>query len=176
MQTVLITGANGFVGYYLSEQLLQKNYKVIATGKGNCRSPFRHENFVYETMDFTNDESVQQGFKKHQPQVVVHAGGMSKPDDCELNRDNAFLTNVTGTIYLLKHAAVCKSFFIFLSTDFIFSGEKEMYAEDDEPGPINYYGETKLLAEAQVINYAYDWTVVRTVLVYGHPKAGRQNI
>ncbi|HZH37871.1 MAG TPA: NAD-dependent epimerase/dehydratase family protein, partial [Flavisolibacter sp.] len=34
MQTVLITGANGFLGYYLTKQLLEKNYPVIATGKG----------------------------------------------------------------------------------------------------------------------------------------------
>ncbi|MFN2458492.1 MAG: NAD(P)-dependent oxidoreductase [Chitinophagaceae bacterium] len=176
MQTVLITGANGFAGYYLAQQLLQKKYKVIATGKGACRLLFQEQNFIYETMDFTNDESIKQVFDKYYPQIVVHAGAMSKPDDCETAKDNAFLTNVTGTIYLLKHAAGLKNFFIFLSTDFIFEGTKLTYKEDDIPGPVNYYGETKLLAEGEVKRYGHDWSIVRTVLVYGHPKLGRQNI
>jgi dTDP-4-dehydrorhamnose reductase len=176
MQTVLITGANGFVGHYLTEQLLKKNYRVIATGKGESRLSFSDKNFIYESMDFTNSESVQKLFTKYKPDVVVHTGAISKPDECETMRDNAFLTNVTGTIYLLKQAAEVKAFFVFISTDFVFSGEEGMYKEDDNPGPVNYYGETKLLAEGEVKDYSYDWSIVRTVLVYGNPKLGRQNI
>jgi dTDP-4-dehydrorhamnose reductase len=127
-------------------------------------------------MDFTNDESVQKVFAKYKPGVVVHSGAMSKPDDCETMRDNAFLTNVTGTIYLLKYAAALKSHLTFLSTDFIFSGEEGMYKEDDNPSPVNNYGETKLLAEGEVKKYEHDWSIIRTVLVYGNPKSGRQNI
>ncbi len=51
-----------------------------------------------------------------------------------------------------------------------------MYHEDDENGPVNYYGETKLLAEKEVKEYVFEWGIVRTVLVYGHPKSGRDNI
>jgi dTDP-4-dehydrorhamnose reductase len=176
MQKVLITGANGFVGYYLSQQLLEKKYSVIATGKGECRLPFKKDNFIYQSMDFTNEADVQSTFEKYQPQIVVHCGAMSKPDECELNKENAFRTNVTGTIYLLNAAARLKSFFVFLSTDFVFSGEEGMYRENDERKPVNYYGQTKLLAEDEVIKYEYGWSVVRTVLVYGKPFLNRQNI
>ena len=176
MLKVLVTGANGFLGYYLAEQLLSKNYFVIATGKGACRLPFRSQNFIYETMDFTNADGVKQIFEKHRPAVIVHSGAMSKPDECELNKEAAFLTNVTGTLHLLNQAALLKSFFIFLSTDFIFSGEKGMYKEDDEAQPVNYYGQTKLLAENEVKKYSGDWSIVRTVLVYGRPYLNRQNI
>lgn len=176
MQTVLITGANGFVGHYLTEQLLVKNYKVIATGKGDCRLPFKQENFIYETLDFTDRERVQAVFQKHLPQIIIHGGAISKPDDCELNRENAFRINVTGTIHLLEEAAALTSFFVYISSDFVFSGEKGMYREEDETGPVNYYGQTKLLAEGEVMKYPHQWSIVRTVLVYGDPKEGRNNL
>jgi dTDP-4-dehydrorhamnose reductase len=65
---------------------------------------------------------------------------------------------------------------VFLSTDFVFDGEKGMYEENDERRPVNYYGQTKLLAEDEVMKYAYDWSIIRTVLVYGKPFSSRQNL
>jgi dTDP-4-dehydrorhamnose reductase len=176
MQKVLVTGANGFLGYYLVRQLIQKSFSVLATGKGDCRLTFREENFFYAPMDFTNDEEVKNTFEKFRPDVVVHCGAMSKPDECELHREAAFRVNVTGTINLLNASAAPNSFFIFLSTDFVFSGEEGMYKEDDQRRPVNYYGQTKLLAEDEVMNYKDDWSIVRTVLVYGKPNFSRQNI
>ena len=87
MQTILITGANGFVGYYLCQQLLQKGYTVIATGKGECRLPFKGKTFVYQSLDFTNDTDVRNIFEEHRPETVVHCGAISKPDECELNKE-----------------------------------------------------------------------------------------
>lgn len=176
MRKILVTGANGFTGYYLVRQLLQKNYKVIATGRGECRLPFEGPDFIYEPMDFTNELQSAQVFEKHRPDVVVHGGAISKPDECEQNRENAFLNNVTGTIYLLRHAHQYRSCFVFISTDFVFDGEKGMYVEEDPRAPVNYYGETKLMAEDEVMNYSAGWAIVRTVLVYGKPVAARQNL
>ena len=174
---VLITGANGFLGYYLTKQLLGEYYEVIATGKGENRLPFYEgKHFKYVAMDFTDPFAVHDVFEKHKPGLVVHAGAMSKPDDCEQNQWQAYLTNVEGTITMLLNAAEQKSFFVFISTDFIFDGEKGMYSEDDNPGPVNFYGKTKMEAEDAVKEYEYDWTIVRTVLVYGKPAAGRGNI
>jgi dTDP-4-dehydrorhamnose reductase len=176
MQTVLLTGANGFVGSYLVKQLLDKNYKVIATGKGNCRLNINHQNFFWDTLDFTSKSDVATCFEKHKPHVVVHTGALSKPDECEVNREEAYFVNVIGTKNLLETAQDIDSFFIFLSTDFIFSGERGMYNEDDATGPVNYYGQTKLEGEKEVKKYKGNWSIVRTVLVYGDPMGGRENI
>ena len=118
---ILITGANGFLGYYLVDQLLRKNFSVIATGRGQCRLPFfTHPNFSYEEMDFTDPFAVHDVFEKIKPNVVVHTGAMSKPDECELDQMKAYLVNVEGTVQLLINSADLNSFFIFLSTDFVF--------------------------------------------------------
>lgn len=176
MRNILITGANGFLGYYLVQQLTKKNYFVIATGKGECRLPFNTSNFVYAPLDFVNDEEVKAVLNEYSPEIIIHAGAMSKPDECELNREAAFRTNVTGTINLLNHASLLQSFFLYVSTDFVFNGQKGMYNEEDDTSPVNYYGETKLLAEEAVKKYPFRWSIVRTVMVYGKPVSGRQNI
>jgi dTDP-4-dehydrorhamnose reductase len=175
MQTVLITGANGFIASYLIE-IAVVDYKIIATAKESNRSEYTSENVIFEQLDFTSEADIKRVFKKYKPDIIVHAGAMSKPDECENNKSLAFQTNVLSTEYLIKAAATLKSFFVFLSTDFIFDGEKGMYKEDDKPNPVNYYGETKMLAEAIVRKYVYDWSIVRTVLVYGNTKSGRNNI
>jgi dTDP-4-dehydrorhamnose reductase len=174
---VLITGANGFLGYYLVEQLLAKKYSVIATGKGECRLPFTYDlNFQWLTMDFTDPFSIHDVFENIKPDVVVHAGAMSKPDQCEMDQMKAYLVNVESTVQLLINTEDLKSFFIFLSTDFVFDGERGMYNEEDVPRPVNYYGRTKLEAEEAVKEYEYGWAIVRTVLVYGKNHSGHSNI
>lgn len=174
---ILVTGANGFLGYYLVEQLLAKNIPVTATGKGECRLPFTHDkNFQYLEMDFTDPFSVHDVFENIKPDVVVHSGAMSKPDECESNQILAYLVNVEGTVQLLINAADSKSFFVFISTDFVFDGERGMYNEDDIPNPVNYYGRTKLEAEEAVKDYEFEWAIVRTVLVYGKNHSGHNNI
>ncbi|MBC7947996.1 MAG: SDR family oxidoreductase [Chitinophagaceae bacterium] len=174
---ILITGANGFLGHYLTEQLLRADHLVIATGKGESRLPFGgNSNFLYQSMDFTDPFSVHDAMTTHAPDVVVHAGAMSKPDECEQNQWRAYITNVEATVTMLVNAEEHRCFFVFISTDFVFDGEKGMYSEDDSPNPVNFYGKTKLEAEEAVFEYEYDWAIVRTVLVYGKPQSGRSNI
>ena len=175
--SILITGANGFLGYYLTEQLLAKKFNVIATGKGECRLPFTTDkNFLYFQMDFTDPFSIHDVFERVRPEVVIHAGAMSKPDECEANQMLAYLVNVEGTVQLLINSADIKSFFVFVSTDFVFDGERGMYIEEDVPRPVNYYGRTKLEAEEAVKEYEFGWAIVRTVLVYGKNHSGHNNI
>lgn len=174
---ILVTGANGFLGQYLVALLLEKKYSVVATGKGRCRlSVSAGNDFLYEELDFTSKEQVKCVLEKHKPDCIVHAGAMTKPDDCELQPELAYNVNVEGTRLLLAEAVKYSAFFIYLSTDFIFDGIRGMYIEEDTPGPVNYYGKTKLQGEALVHQYPFKNAIVRTVLVYGKPLAGRANI
>ncbi len=174
---VLITGANGFLGYYLTRQLLEKGFIVIATGKDECRSPFNdHPGFNYATMDLTDPFAVHDVFENFKPEMIVHAGAMTQPDACELDQWQASRVNVEGTVTLLINAQEQKSSFVFVSTDFVFDGERGMYTEEDMVNPVNFYGQTKAEAEEAVKEYAYNWAIVRTVLVYGEPVPGGRNL
>jgi dTDP-4-dehydrorhamnose reductase len=173
---ILITGANGFLSYYVIEKLVGVNQLVIATSKGPNRLPFVTPFFIYEEMDFTNEKIVAAVFEKHRPTHIIHTGAISKPDECEQNKPLADTINVEGTAILLNAAKKYGAYFLLMSTDFIFDGINGMYTEDDIAKPVNYYGETKVKAEALVKEYEYNWGIVRTVLGYGKTFSGRHNV
>jgi dTDP-4-dehydrorhamnose reductase len=173
---ILLTGANGFLCNYLIEQLLSKNIPVIATARDWYKGSITNSLLSFEKMDFTNEDEVIKVFEKTQPTHIIHAGAISKPDDCEKDKPLAKKINIDGTEILLNSAKKYAASFLFVSTDFVFDGEKGMYKEADERKAVNYYGQTKISAEDLVMQYPFTWSIVRTVLVYGKPRSGRDNL
>ncbi|MBL0146668.1 MAG: sugar nucleotide-binding protein [Chitinophagaceae bacterium] len=110
---ILITGANGFLPYYLIEQLLQKQYTVIATAINAYRGKIDNPLFTYMQMDFTNANEVNAVLNEFKPTHIVHAGAISKPDVCEENKSLADKINIEGTNILLDAAQKnnCKIYF-----------------------------------------------------------------
>lgn len=174
--TILLTGVNGFLGNYLAPALLEAGYTVYGIGRGVNRLSVIHTDFHYLDIDLTDYNSLHSIFQTIQPNIVIHAAANSKPDECELDQTTAYRVNVVVTKDLLALAITIQSRFIYISTDFVFDGEKGTYKESDLLNPINYYGKTKQLSEALVAQYSFDYAIVRTVLVYGKPLSGRQNI
>jgi len=175
---ILITGSNGLLGQHLVKMLIEHTaYEVVATGKGNCRLPFKPTAlYNYYPLDITDGVAVQTFIKLHKPDVVVHAAAMTQPDPCELNPIDCWEVNVTATRFLIDAAEEVKAFFIFLSTDFVFDGLNGPYTETDIPGPVNYYGNSKLAAEKSVMESSLlQWAIVRTVLVYGNILVGNRS-
>ena len=59
------------------------------------------------------------------------------------------------------------AYVVYLSTDYVFDGERGMYREDEPPNPVNYYGLTKLMGEVAVRSRCSRWSVVRASSIYG---------
>jgi dTDP-4-dehydrorhamnose reductase len=159
---ILVTGANGFLGQHLCLHLAGEGSQVIAAAKGHCRLPV-YNGITYEQVELTNKQQVKTLLQKHTPDVIVHTAAMSKPDECNNNKDLAIDVNVTATKYLLQ---LPNTHFIYISTDFIF-GEDGPHSEDEVPEPLNFYGETKLMAEEEVKHSGVYYTIVRPVFIYG---------
>jgi dTDP-4-dehydrorhamnose reductase len=173
---VLITGANGLVGQHLTKLLLDKNYQVIATSRGESRLPFQPSgNFTYHSMDVADGLETAAVMSLEKPDVVVHTAAMSQVDECELRTQQCERINVQGTSQVLTDAETFSSHFIFISTDFVFDGEQGNYVEEDETKPINWYGFTKLQAESMVETSEIPFAIVRTCLVYGNLLQGDRN-
>jgi dTDP-4-dehydrorhamnose reductase len=111
--------------------------------------------------------------KELSPDVVVNTIAFANVDFCETNKEDAYLLHVQSTSSI---SDVCKNIgskLIHFSTDFIFDGKKapHLYAEQDIPNPLSYYGETRLAAEKIVLKNS-DNIVIRTAAIYGwHPKS-----
>jgi dTDP-4-dehydrorhamnose reductase len=117
--------------------------------------------------DVSNKEQVNLALRKVKPEVVVHAASLTDVDKCELNRELCLKINVEGTENVVKAAKKNRAYLFYISTDYIFNGEKGYYKETDPPYPINFYGHTKLLAEEKVMTNLDDFCIARPSVIYG---------
>lgn len=175
---ILITGANGLLGQHLVQELLHQQFTVVATSKGPNRLPFEpSEQFSYRSLDVTDELNLEKVMDEERPDVIVHAAAMTQVDECEKNTELCEKVNVYGTTQLLVDAEAFSKYIIYVSTDFVFDGLNGLYREDDDLRPVNFYGFTKMQAEAIMHTSEIPWAIVRTCLVYGNPLQGtRSNI
>jgi dTDP-4-dehydrorhamnose reductase len=175
---VIVTGANGLLGQHLVNLLLEEGFFVIATGKGHSRLPFRNsETYRYRDVDITDKDAVGDLLISEKPEIVIHAAAMTQVDECELQQDQCFNINVNGTAHVLSQTEPHSQIIIYISSDFVFDGEKGNYTEEDPLNPVNWYGYTKTMAEALIKASTIPWAIVRTSLVYGNSLNGtRKNI
>jgi dTDP-4-dehydrorhamnose reductase len=162
---LLITGASGLYGSKLAQLALAKGYEVYSA---DIQSLTVYGNFV--KLDISGKEQVAEAFKSIKPDVVVHAATLTDVDKCELNRELAWKVNVEGTKNIVEAAKSLDSFLIYISTDYVFSGEKGCYTETDKPNPINYYGVTKLKAE-EIVKTQTEYFIARPSVIYGATSA-----
>ncbi len=178
MKKILITGSNGLLGQKLAELLLtQPDVEILATSRGENKLAAILPQVPFASMDVTDKAQVEEVVSQFLPTHIIHTAAMTNVDQCETDREGALLLNRDAVQYLVD---VCEKYnvhLIHVSTDFIFDGEDGPYSEDAEANPVNFYGETKRLAEEIVKDAKCNWAILRTVLVYGVAHDyGRTNI
>lgn len=165
---ILITGGNGFLGQHLALYLSGNKMDIVAAGRGQSRIPASF-GIPFYPVDLAVEVQVHEMLAVIKPDVIVHTAAISKPDECENNRENCLLQNAEVTRFLVRNFESMPGtdkHFIFTSTDFIF-GEGGPHHENDESGPLNFYGESKRMAEEIVNGFNCAKTIVRPVFIYG---------
>lgn len=162
---VLITGSSGTLGMKLKKVLKENDHDVYATFH---QSPIEKEKSFQ--LDVILAEDVDRVLKKVSPDVVVHTAAYTNVDGCEKDRDTAFAVNAQGTRNLADSAEKMGAKFVYVSTDYVFDGEKGFYKENDAANPINYYGTTKLGGEEAVKKICSEFIIARTSVIYGANK------
>lgn len=161
---IFITGGSGLLGSRLAELALIKGYDVYA---GYCHNEPRVGKPV--KFDLTKDVALEDR-DRIKPEVIVHTAALTNVDECEAHKARAYEINTEGTRRVANIAEKSGIFHIYVSTDYVFQGEKGMYREEDETNPINYYGYTKLLGES------YCDCIARPCVIYGaKPASGKVN-
>lgn len=168
---LLITGGSGLLGSKITVFALENGYDAY--------SGYNIHEAIHGTpikLDICNNQEVTKAFDKIKPQAVVHAAALTNVDKCEEDTELARKVNIEGTRNIVESSERHNAFLVYVSTDYVFSGEEGMYKETDETNPINYYGMTKLEAEKIVTASPVNWCVVRPSIIYGAtPAAGKVN-
>jgi dTDP-4-dehydrorhamnose reductase len=152
---VLITGASGLVG------------SALARACDDAIS-LRHGD-----LDITDAHAVDRTMQALGPEVIFNCAVIGV-DDCERDPELAGRVNVAGPANLAIAAQAIGATIVHFSTNYVFDGARHggvPYSVDDEPHPINVYGETKLRGERAVLAAASRALVVRTSWVFGRGKA-----
>ncbi len=146
-----------------------------ANGRIGREIIFAHDIFEFELittnssqLDITNPTSISTNITEIKPDIIINAAAYTDVDQAEINPALAFKINKDGCRYL---ANICKKYnilLIHLSTDYVFSGNKNaLYTEEDMPDPTNVYGKSKLAGELEIINTWNKHIILRTSWVFG---------
>ena len=155
---LLVLGGSGLIGNALLKNS-KNEFDILTTFYKNPISIKNIRSFQYDL------NNLRELLEKEKPDVLVNTMGYSNIDFCELNKSDAEMLHVEVTEKICKICENISTKQIFLSSDYVFDGEKGNYSEDDVPNPVNYYGLSKLKAEQLILKNPIN-TVIRTSVIY----------
>ena len=161
MKKILITGTNGMLGKDIYEALREDDQNIIYAINRNKDTRISNS---YAT-DIRNFQIISQIINDIKPDIVIHTAALVDVDYCENNREIAYDVNVSASKNLAK---LCKRM-IYISTDSVYNGFDGNFVEDATKQPINYYAETKSIAEDEILMVNSNSIIVRTN-IYGFHK------
>ncbi len=162
MNTILVTGAAGYIGSHTCLELLLAGYKVIAVDN-LCNSDkeslnrvakltgANHKTFRFHHGDIRDTDDMSQLLYHHRPDAVIHFAGLKSVAESVDRPMKYYDNNVAGTLSLLK-AMELRGLrnLVFSSSATVYNAAFGGYTglrETDQVGPINPYGNTKLMVE-----------------------------
>ncbi|OBU27842.1 dTDP-4-dehydrorhamnose reductase [Photobacterium kishitanii] len=155
MVKVLITGSNGQVGSCLVKQLQTcPNIEMLAADRND--------------LDVTSQSDVIKTVNTFKPDIIINAAAHTAVDKAETEIELSYAINRDGPLYLAQAAESINAVLLHISTDYVFSGDKEgLYSEIDPVSPQGVYGQSKLAGEEAVIDTCSRHIILRTAWVFG---------
>ncbi|MEB1806655.1 MAG: GDP-mannose 4,6-dehydratase [Bacillaceae bacterium] len=171
----LVTGAAGFVGNYLIDQLLSEGYEVVATAR-SIKGVQGYKQVAWETMDITNKEDIEDVISKWKPDYTFHlaaAAVTTLP-----TRELYYNTNVIGTYNLLDtiKKIIPNSRTIVVSSASVYGhvpSEQLPIRESLSVNPYNHYAASKASAELVVQAFLADGLDVIIARAFNHTGPGQ---
>ncbi|MCX6740449.1 MAG: dTDP-4-dehydrorhamnose reductase [Candidatus Parcubacteria bacterium] len=150
---ILILGAKGMLGSELAVLLADQKPTL----------------WDREEIDIADHNQVNDKITMLKPEIIINCAAFTAVDDCEMKKDLALQVNNQAVGYLALTAKKCGAVLVHISTDYVFNGQnKKGYAEDSkEFGPVNFYGDSKLLGEKTLQNISDRYYLIRTSWLYG---------
>jgi dTDP-4-dehydrorhamnose reductase len=163
---LLVFGGGGFVGGHLSALALRKGWEVHI-GEAMVRDALPGAR--WHAVDITAPGAAADLVARVRPSAVIDLAAVADIDRAERERDMARAVNTDAARAIAAACTSAGSRCLYVSSDAVFAGTAERYAEDDPPAPVNWYGRTKADGERAVREACPGAVVVRLSLVLGFP-------
>lgn len=185
METVLITGSSGFIGFYVAKALLERGYHVVGYDNMNNYYDIRlkklradilsgYENFVFYEADICDEMKLEEVANAHQIDVVIHLAAQAGVRYSLICPEKYIETNIVGTFRILE---LCRKHQIdrlmYASSSSVYGEAKEERLRVDlrTDSPISLYAATKksdeVLVHAYCNNFGINGIGLRFFTVYG---------
>lgn len=172
---VLVTGVCGQLGHDVMNELIKCGQKAIGSDIFEAYKGVMDNTPVteapYVQLDITDAEAVEAAIFKHNPDAVIHCAAWTAVDaaEDEENKEKVMKINAVGTRNIASACAQTGSKMMYISTDYVFSGEGERPWDPDckDFAPVNFYGVTKLDGEMSVSAMLTKFFIVRIAWVFG---------
>ncbi len=160
-----IVGCSGFIGkrlyYYIQNSKL--SFKIY---------PTYYQNYFSEDaikLDVTNKTDLEKFLLSKELDIIIWLSALKDVKKCEENFNLAYKINTQPVIDFidLKIKYNLKTKIIYLSSDYVFDGEKGDYKDSDTPSPRTNYGKTKFLCEKNLIEFSRDYLIIRSSAAIG---------
>ena len=161
---IMITGGSGDLGQSLISKLVSNGFDCVSISRKSNRNKLVNN----IKCDITNFRKLNLIINKFEPDIIIHLAGLTGNIACETNPKKAFLTNVFGTLNILKSSIKLKPKIIFISTGEIYGKTKNKVNENALPKPVNIYGITKMLSENLILNYSTDYKTPAVILRFSY--------
>ena len=135
--------------------------KILVTGSdgrfGRIIKKFNNKRFIFRNkkqLNILSESSIEKNLKKYKPKAILHLAGLSRPMKIhEKNISKSINLNIIGTCKLVNMVSKFKIKMIYLSTSYVYPGNKGDYKENDPLKPWNNYSWSKLGGECAVQMY-----------------------
>ena len=162
IKKILVTGSAGLIGTQIVKDLLDNHKQVYS-----CYNKTKPELGIITHLDLTKKDDIVNTMNRIKPDVVIHLGAMTDVELCETETELAKKINTDATEILALESEKYNTFFVYMSTDYVFDGKVGMKKENDEPNPINFYGKSKLDGERVFKKITTPNVIVRTSTPFG---------
>jgi dTDP-4-dehydrorhamnose reductase len=146
---IFVTGGSGNLGKELIN-VIPSNYEVISPTRQEC--------------DLLDSNVINKLINFHKPNLVIHLAAFVDTLGCELDINRAIDNNIIGTINIVRSCLELNCKFVYVSSEYIFEGNKGNYTVDDRPNPINVYGKTKASAE-YIVSILPNYQIIRAPFI-----------
>jgi dTDP-4-dehydrorhamnose reductase len=166
---ILVIGGSGIIGYNLVKEFTNEGENVEFTYfKNQISLKNSHE------LDASLKDDTIEFICKINPDIIIQTVALAGVDLAEKNHKLADQITVNSTENIIQGCKLTKSKLVYVSTTYVFDGNKQIFKENDIPIPKSYYGITKLRAEKIIQNSNLKYLILRTDQPYFWIKKGQR--